>query len=388
MERSEDPYEILGVSRDATPTQIRSAYRKLALKHHPDKQQDDASKEQATSKFAKISNAYEVLSDPTQKQQFDTAPSSQRGSRGTAQHPHYHDPFSGAGAHPFAFHDPFQVFAQVFGEEFGSYRMPRDNNGRAQQHPNQQQRRSADPFFDDGFFEDPFMSRGFGGSGSLFGGGGLFGGGSLFGRDPFFGGNAGRPGNGGGGGGGDPFSMMQRQMDAMQQMGQIQHQQQQVGGNDMNRFGGGGGQSSSYSFSSFSNGGGGGQSVSTSTTTRIINGKRQTVTEKTIRKADGTIERHVETTGDDDFPPHLQLQQQQQQQQQQQFASLPPSSSSQEPQASDKNNKKKRHRRSLKNPLKRHQSSKEKYEDGNEEKKDNDNVHSHNKKNDKPRSKY
>uniref|UniRef100_A0A7S0KXT8 J domain-containing protein n=1 Tax=Asterionellopsis glacialis TaxID=33640 RepID=A0A7S0KXT8_9STRA len=375
MENNEDPYEILGVSRDATSTQIRSAYRKLALKHHPDKQQDDASKRRATSKFAKISNAYEVLSDPTQKQQFDTKPSNQRGARGTAQHGQYHDPFAGAGTHPFAFHDPFQVFSQVFGEEFGSFRMP-SNNGRAEQHQNQQ-RRSADPFFDDGFFTDPFMNRGFGGSGSLFGGG------SLFGRDPFLGGNAGRPGNVGGGGG-DPFSMMQRQMDAMQQMGQIQQQQQQVGGNNMNGFGGAGGQSSSYSFSSFSSGGGsGGQSVSTSSTTRIINGKRQTVTEKTIRKADGTIERHVETTGDDNVPPHLQLQQQQQQQ----FASLPPSSlSSQEQQEPNTNNKKKRQRRSLKNPLKRRQSSKKKYNDD-EEKKDNDNEHNHKNKNDKPRSK-
>ena len=49
-------------------------------------------------------------------------------------------------------------------------------------------------------------------------------------------------------------------------------------------------------------GGGNGESVSKSTTTRMINGKRQTVTERIVRKADGTVERHVEETKDDDFP--------------------------------------------------------------------------------------
>lgn len=48
--------------------------------------------------------------------------------------------------------------------------------------------------------------------------------------------------------------------------------------------------------------GGGHTGESVSTTTRMINGKRQTVTERTVQKADGTIERHVETSGDDDFP--------------------------------------------------------------------------------------
>ena len=52
--------------------------------------------------------------------------------------------------------------------------------------------------------------------------------------------------------------------------------------------------------------GGNGVSTSTSTTTRIVNGRRQTVRETIIQRADGTVERKVETEGDDDLPLHIQ----------------------------------------------------------------------------------
>ena len=57
-----------------------------------------------------------------------------------------------------------------------------------------------------------------------------------------------------------------------------------------------------FSSSSSNSYGGGGVSESVTTSTRIINGKRQTVTERTIRKADGTVERTTEVNGDQDFP--------------------------------------------------------------------------------------
>ncbi|KAL4933383.1 DnaJ domain protein [Aspergillus undulatus] len=66
-----DLYGILGVSEDATPEQIKSAYRKLALKHHPDKAPEDA-KEEANQQFQKIAFAYAILSDEKRRKRFDT----------------------------------------------------------------------------------------------------------------------------------------------------------------------------------------------------------------------------------------------------------------------------------------------------------------------------
>ena len=63
-----DYYEILGVDKKDTSTQIKKAYRKLALKYHPDKNNGD---KDAEAKFKGISEAYAVLSDPEKKQQYD-----------------------------------------------------------------------------------------------------------------------------------------------------------------------------------------------------------------------------------------------------------------------------------------------------------------------------
>ncbi|KAL5003522.1 DnaJ domain-containing protein [Aspergillus recurvatus] len=65
-----DLYRILGVKEDATPEQIKSAYRKLALQHHPDKAPADA-REEANQQFQKIAFAYAILSDTRKRQRFD-----------------------------------------------------------------------------------------------------------------------------------------------------------------------------------------------------------------------------------------------------------------------------------------------------------------------------
>jgi curved DNA-binding protein len=63
-----DYYELLGVKKDSSSSEIKKAYRKLAHKYHPDKNKDD---KQSESKFKEISEAYAVLSDPEKKKQYD-----------------------------------------------------------------------------------------------------------------------------------------------------------------------------------------------------------------------------------------------------------------------------------------------------------------------------
>ncbi|MDA8133886.1 MAG: J domain-containing protein [Desulfobacteraceae bacterium] len=66
---ADDYYKILGIEKNADAAEIKKAYRKLAMKYHPDKTKGDKSLEE---KFKKISEAYAVLSDPEKKSQYDT----------------------------------------------------------------------------------------------------------------------------------------------------------------------------------------------------------------------------------------------------------------------------------------------------------------------------
>ena len=63
-----DPYDILGVKRSASEAEIKSAFRRLAKNHHPDRNQDDP---KAKERFAEASAAYEILGDRTRREQFD-----------------------------------------------------------------------------------------------------------------------------------------------------------------------------------------------------------------------------------------------------------------------------------------------------------------------------
>ncbi len=100
-----DYYEVLGVSRDASPDEIKKAYRKLAVKYHPDKNPGNATAEE---KFKEASNAYEVLSDPKKRQIYN-----QRGHAGV----------NDMGFHGFTnMDDIFSNFGDIFGRTvFGNF---------------------------------------------------------------------------------------------------------------------------------------------------------------------------------------------------------------------------------------------------------------------------
>ena len=72
-----DPYATLGLTHDATPSQIKVKYRKLALHYHPDRRQTSCSQQSSeeerekTNKFVEIAGAYAVLSDPEKKKEYD-----------------------------------------------------------------------------------------------------------------------------------------------------------------------------------------------------------------------------------------------------------------------------------------------------------------------------
>lgn len=93
MAQTQDYYDVLGVDRDASAEEIKKAYRKLAQKHHPDRNPDDA---EAEERFKEVQEAYSVLSDPEQRKQYDRGGQNPFGRRGPAEgHPF------GNGQNPF-----------------------------------------------------------------------------------------------------------------------------------------------------------------------------------------------------------------------------------------------------------------------------------------------
>lgn len=107
-----DYYDILGVARGATDDEIKKAYRKLALKWHPDRNPNN--RQDAEEKFKRIAEAYEVLSDPKKREVFDRF-----GEEGVKNGFAADGTPTGAGPHGHAFHftptNAEEVFKQFFG---------------------------------------------------------------------------------------------------------------------------------------------------------------------------------------------------------------------------------------------------------------------------------
>ncbi len=104
-----DFYEVLGVPKNASDDDIKKAYRKLAMKYHPDRNQGDANKA-AEEKFKEAKEAYEMLSDPQKRAAYD-----QHGFAGV-------DPNMRGGAGPDGFGGFAEAFGDIFGDMFGQQR--------------------------------------------------------------------------------------------------------------------------------------------------------------------------------------------------------------------------------------------------------------------------
>ncbi|HIZ87825.1 MAG TPA: molecular chaperone DnaJ [Candidatus Coprenecus pullistercoris] len=109
MADKRDYYEVLGVSRDASADEIKKAYRKMALKYHPDRNPGDAAAEE---KFKEAAEAYDVLSNPDKKARYD-----QFGHAGVGGAAGGAGGFDGFGG--FSMEDIFSRFGDIFGGGFG-----------------------------------------------------------------------------------------------------------------------------------------------------------------------------------------------------------------------------------------------------------------------------
>jgi len=110
---SKDYYRVLGVERDTTELEIRNAYKRLAMKWHPDKNVEN--QDEAEAKFKEVSEAYEILSDAEKRKIYDRS--------GEGSPTRFGNTFSG-------FNDPFSVFEGFFGAQFNrTPNGPRSFNG-------------------------------------------------------------------------------------------------------------------------------------------------------------------------------------------------------------------------------------------------------------------
>ncbi|KAJ1017789.1 hypothetical protein NDA16_005106 [Ustilago loliicola] len=267
-----DPYDVLGLQRGCSPSEIKAAYKKLALKNHPDRV-SPAEKEEATARFKIVGEAYELLSDTRKRREYDAYGPGRAGGF-TAPAEEYEDDASRRhfGTSPDGV--PFTFM----------WESSTDSARRAQAG-----RRARRPFGADSF--DPFelfnmmFSKEFGSMGGNVGGRG---GGS----DPFGMMNSGHPMGGSLFGDNDPFFQNHRRMADTMGFGfgaPFASSRGPTGPNmgkqSAGPFGNGFNMSSSSSSTTY----GGFSGTSQSTTTRIVNGRKETVTRNVDHHGNETV---------------------------------------------------------------------------------------------------
>lgn len=114
-----DYYEILGVKRNASSEEIKKAYRKLAVKYHPDKNPGDKAAEE---KFKEASNAYSVLSDPEKRRVYDTRGHAGVHGMGFEGYTNMDDIFANVNLNDILGRAAYGGFGDAFGDVFGSPR--------------------------------------------------------------------------------------------------------------------------------------------------------------------------------------------------------------------------------------------------------------------------
>nr|CCA18675.1 Type II (General) Secretory Pathway (IISP) Family p [Albugo laibachii Nc14] len=114
IDSTKDYYAILGVKKGCSDRELKKAYRTLALKYHPDKT-EEKDRDAAQEKFVEVSEAYEVLSDPKKKEEYDQTRAFGGGNNGNGG-------FGGGRGSTFSFNtggikmDPFAMFEKMFGK--------------------------------------------------------------------------------------------------------------------------------------------------------------------------------------------------------------------------------------------------------------------------------
>jgi molecular chaperone DnaJ len=134
-----DYYDVLGVSRDASKDEIKKAYRKLAMKHHPDRNPDD---KEAEVKFKEASEAADVLVNDDKRKRYD-----QMGHAGVDGQ----NGFSGAGG-PGGFGGDFSDLGDIFGDIFGDILGGRRRGGRSRGRPGNDLQVQVDATFEEAAF--------------------------------------------------------------------------------------------------------------------------------------------------------------------------------------------------------------------------------------------